>query len=115
MKSLVRYCLIATLIILLLAFPLLSAQVPTAKPEEVGLSSERFQRLNQMLKRRIDAGEMSGAVAIVARKGKIAHFTAQGVTDLETNKALTRDTIFRVASMTKPVTGLAVMMMLEEG
>ena len=68
-----------------------------------------------MLQRRIAAGEMSGAVAVVARKGKIVHLEAQGVMDLDTKKPMTKDTMFRVASMTKPVTGLAIMMMIEEG
>ena len=100
----------------LLALPLAAASsVPAAKPEDVGVSSERLQRVSQMLQRRIAAGEMSGAVAIVARKGKIVHLEAQGVMDLDTKKPMAKDTMFRVASMTKPVTGLAIMMMIEEG
>ncbi len=100
----------------LLALPLAAASsVPAAKPEDVGVSSERLQRISQMLQRRIAAGEMSGAVAIVARKGKIVHLEAQGVMDLDSKKPMAKDTMFRVASMTKPVTGLAIMMMIEEG
>lgn len=99
----------------LLALPLMAAGLPTAKPEDVGLSSERLQRIEQMIQRRIDSGEMVGAVAIVARKGKIAHFEAVGVRDLDTRQPMTKDTIFRIASMTKPITGVAVMMMIEEG
>ncbi|HEV8414917.1 MAG TPA: serine hydrolase domain-containing protein [Bryobacteraceae bacterium] len=100
----------------LLAVPLAAASsVPTAKPEDVGVSSERLQRVSQMIQRRIAAGEMTGAVAIVARKGKIVHLEAQGVMDLDTKKPMAKDTMFRVASMTKPVTGLAIMMMIEEG
>ena len=100
----------------LLALPLAAASsVPTAKPEDVGVSSERLQRISQMIQRRIAAGEMSGAVAIVARKGKIVHLEAQGVMDLDSKKPMAKDTMFRVASMTKPVTGLAIMMMIEEG
>ena len=100
----------------LLALPLAAASsVPTAKPEDVGVSSERLQRVSQMIQRRIAAGEMTGAVAIVARKGKIVHLEAQGVMDLDTKKPMAKDTMFRVASMTKPVTGLAIMMMIEEG
>ncbi len=99
----------------LLALPVMAAGLPTAKPEDVGLSSERLQRIDQMIRRRVDAGEMAGAVAIVARKGKIAHFEAFGVRDIETKQPMTKDTIFRVASMTKPITGVAMMMMIEEG
>lgn len=99
----------------LLALPALAASLPTAKPEDVGLSSERLQRIEQMIQRRVDAGEMAGAVDIVARKGKIVHFAAVGQRDIETKQPMTKDTIFRVASMTKPITGIAVMMMIEEG
>lgn len=100
----------------LLALPLAAASsVPTAKPEDVGVSSERLQRISQMIQRRIAAGDMTGAVAIVARKGKIVHLEAQGVMDLESKKPMAKDTMFRIASMTKPVTGLAIMMMIEEG
>ena len=99
----------------LLALPLTAGSVPAAQPEEVGMSSERLKRIDQMIQRRIDAGELSGAVTIVARKGKVVHLEAQGVMDLESKKPVTKDTMFRVASMTKPVTGLAIMMMIEEG
>jgi CubicO group peptidase (beta-lactamase class C family) len=100
---------------MLLALPVAAGSLPTARPEEVGLSSERLQRIGQMLERRIKAGEMAGAVAIVARKGKVAYQTAQGVMDLESKQPVTPATMFRIASMTKPVTGIAIMMMVEEG
>src|SRR5580692_6750400 len=99
----------------LLAVPLTAGSVPAGKPEEVGMSSERLRRIDQMIQRRIDAGEMTGAVTIVARKGKVVHLEAQGVMDLESKKPMAKDTMFRVASMTKPVTGVAIMMMIEEG
>ena len=65
--------------VLPVVLPLTAAPVPKVKPEEVGMSSERLQRIEQMLERRIAAGEMTGAVAIVARKGKIVYLTAKGV------------------------------------
>src|SRR4026209_1976353 len=99
----------------LLALPCLAASLPNTKPEDVGLSSERLQRIDQMLQRRIAAGEMSGAVVVVARRGKRAYEKALGVMDLESKQAMTPATMFRVASMTKPVTGIAIMMMVEEG
>src|SRR5688500_14206144 len=95
--------------------PMRAAPVSKVKPDEVGMSLERLQRIDQMLERRIAAGEMTGAVAIVARKGKIAHLTAKGVMDLESKQPVTPATMFRVASMTKPVTSVAIMMMIEEG
>lgn len=103
------------LLFALLVGPMVAASLPTAKPEDVGLSSERLRRIDQMIQRRIDAGDMAGAVAIVARKGKIAHFGALGLRDIESKQPMTKDTIFRIASMTKPVTGVAIMMMIEEG
>ena len=96
------------------ALALVSAAAPTARPEDVGLSSERLQRIAQMIQRRIDAGDLAGAVAAVARKGKIAHLSAHGVMDLESKQPMTPATMFRIASMTKPVVGVAIMMLVEE-
>ena len=96
------------------ALALVSAAAPTARPEDVGLSSERLQRIAQMIQRRIDAGDLAGAVAAVARKGKVAHLSAHGVMDLESKQPMTPATMFRIASMTKPVVGVAIMMLVEE-
>src|ERR1039457_5882495 len=79
------------------------------------MSSERLTRIHQAIARHIDAGEISGAVTLVARNGKIVHFEAHGLMDLESKKPMTADAIFRLASMTKPITGVAVLMMVEEG
>ena len=92
-----------------------TASSPGVKPEEVGLSSDRLQRISQMIARHIAAGDIAGAVTIVARKGKVAHISAQGVADLESKQAMTPANMFRIASMTKPVVGVAIMMMVEEG
>jgi CubicO group peptidase (beta-lactamase class C family) len=98
------------------ALPLTMALVPTApKPEEVGLSSERLKRIHEAVQRHIDAKDVSGAVTLVARKGRIAHLEAHGLMDLESNKPMPKDGIFRLASMSKPITGAAVMMLVEEG
>lgn len=104
-----------SLLALLAAVPLTSASLQISKPEDAGMSAERLQRIGQMLQRHIDAGEMAGAAAIVARKGKIVYQTSLGVTDLESKKPVTPETMWRVASMTKPVTSVALMMMIEEG
>lgn len=98
-----------------LAVSLTAASLPSAKPEDVGMSTERLQRIQEMIQRRIAAGEMTGASAVVMRKGKVVYQTYQGVMDLESKKPVTADTMFRVASMTKPVTSAALMMMVEEG
>jgi CubicO group peptidase (beta-lactamase class C family) len=91
----------------------LHAQTP--KPEDAGVSSERLTRIHSLIDRRIESRDIAGAVTLVARNGKIVHFDAQGLMDIETNKPMTKDTIFRIASMTKPVVGVAIMMMIEEG
>ena len=93
----------------------LVAETTIVKPEEVGLSTERLTRITDMVKRHIVAGEISGGVTLVARQGKIAHFEATGATDIESKKPMSKDAVFRIASMTKPVVGVAVMMMMEEG
>jgi len=68
-----------------------------------------------MLQRRIDAGDISGAVTLVARNGRVGHFETHGMMDIETRKPMAKDAIFRLASMTKPITGVAIMMLVEEG
>ena len=83
-------------------------------PEAVGLSRERLERIDAMIERRIAAGDLAGAVTIVARRGEVAHVSVQGVMDLETRRPMRDDTLFRIASMTKPIVGVGVMMMVEE-
>ena len=92
-----------------------AASLPTSRPEDVGLSSERLQRIHTLVQRHIDSGDITGAVMLVARKGQVAFVEAQGTMDVDTKRPMTRDAVFRMASMTKPVIGVAVMMMLEEG
>ena len=91
------------------------ASTPTVRPEEVGLSADRLKRVTELMQRLIDAKTFSGAVTLVARNGRIAHFEAQGLMDLESKKPMQRDAIFRIMSMTKPVVGVAAMMLVEEG
>ena len=67
------------------------------------------------MQRHIDAQTFSGAVTLVARNGRIAHFEAHGLMDLESKKPMQKDAIFRIMSMTKPVVGVAILMMMEEG
>ena len=92
------------------------AQVlPAAKPELVGLSSERLGQLSGVLKADVDKGVIPGATLLVARHGKVAWFEAIGSRDPASRAPMTKDAIFRIYSMTKPVTSLAVMMLVEEG
>lgn len=110
-----RLSLLAAMIVIAAATLSLTAAVSTARPEDVGLSSERLQRINQFVQRYMDANEITGAVTMVARRGKIAHFEAQGLMDVEAKTPMRRDAIFRMASMSKPVTGVAILMLVEEG
>ena len=88
---------------------------PTAKPEEVGLSSERLERVSRALRSEIEAGKIPGAVALVARKGRVVYFESLGVRDKATGEAMPKDAIFRLYSMTKPFTSVAAMMLVEDG
>ena len=92
-----------------------AGSVMTAKPEDVGLSSERLARIHEAVQRHIDAGSVSGAVTLVVRHGKIAHLEAHGLMDVESKRPMPKDGVFRLASMSKPITAVAVMMMVEEG
>jgi CubicO group peptidase (beta-lactamase class C family) len=95
---------------------LTAGSVPTAaKPEEVGMSTDRLGRIGEAFQKHVDAHDISGAVGLVARRGKIAYFEAQGLMDIESKKPMRKDSIFRLASMSKPVTGVAVLLLLEEG
>ena len=114
MRSRVRPAMVGVVLVSLVTLRL-AAETTITKPEEVGLSTERLMRITDMVKRHIAAGEISGGVTLVARHGKIAHFEATGATDIESKKPMTKDAVFRIASMTKPVVGVAIMMMMEEG
>jgi CubicO group peptidase (beta-lactamase class C family) len=89
--------------------------VPSGKPEEVGLSGPRLERVTQVVRRHIDAGEVAGVVTLVARRGRIVHFEAQGLADIRSRTPMRTDSIFRLASMSKPITAIAIMMLVEEG
>ncbi len=93
----------------------LNAAGPAARPEEVGLSADRLQRIGELVQRHIAAGSFSGAVTLVARNGRIGHHEAYGLMDLESKKPMVKDGIFRLMSMTKPVIGVSILMMMEEG
>ena len=87
----------------------------TASPHEVGLSAERLEHISSAAQGFIDEGQLAGAVTVVARRGKVAHFEAYGMMDIEADKPMQKDTIFRIYSMTKPIAAVGVMMLCEEG
>ncbi|WP_135468809.1 serine hydrolase domain-containing protein [Crenalkalicoccus roseus] len=91
------------------------APLPAARPEEVGLSAARLDRLGAVLRERIAAGHLPGAVALVARDGRIAWHEAFGRRDPAAADPMTTDAVFRIYSMTKPIVSVGVMMLVEEG
>src|SRR5690606_16494510 len=91
------------------------AEAQVVRPESVGLSSERLERIGELMDRHIEAGSFSGAVTLVARNGRIAHLEAHGLMDIEAQTPMRTDAIFRLASMTKPIAATAVLMLVEEG
>jgi len=111
-----KTALLAAITLALLTGPAgAQAPLPSARPEQVGLSTERLGQLGQVLRQEIAKGKIPGAVALVARKGRIAYHEAFGARDPATRAPMTRDAIFRIYSMTKPVTSVAIMMLQEEG
>jgi CubicO group peptidase (beta-lactamase class C family) len=101
---------------LLFAQLVLAAEIPWASsPEEVGMSADRLERINTVMQRHIDAGDIQGAVTAVARRGKLVHFEAHGLMDVENDRSMQEDSIFIMMSSSKPVLGVAAMMLLEQG
>jgi CubicO group peptidase (beta-lactamase class C family) len=90
-------------------------ELPKARPETVGLSPERLGRISTLFQAEVDKGAIPGAVVLVARGGTLAYFEAFGYQNREKKIAMRPDSIFRIASMTKPITSVAVMMLAEEG
>jgi CubicO group peptidase (beta-lactamase class C family) len=107
---------LAVLLALLVAAPAaFASSLPTAKPEQVGLSTERLERIGRTLRDDVERGRIAGAVVLVARKGQIAYLEAVGYRDKAAGTPMTPDAIFRIASMTKPIVTVAAMSLAEEG
>jgi CubicO group peptidase (beta-lactamase class C family) len=102
-------------ILLLLISTLCSAEVLTVAPETVGLSTTELARIQPAVQAMIDKQQIAGAITLVARKGQVVHFETHGMMDLDSKRPMERDAIMRFYSMTKPVTTVALMMMVEEG
>ena len=92
-----------------------NAGLPMGKPEEAGMSAERLGRIKTAMQRYVDRRDVAGTVTLVARRGKVVHFDAVGFRDAEAKAPMTTDTIFRMASMTKPIASVALMMLYEQG
>ena len=127
----IRFCLPLMLVLTLVAVPhgqTAATRTPAAvrtadngrdlskaTPESVGVSSERLRRLDAGLKRFVDEGRLAGVTSLLARHGKIVNTNTFGKKSLSGPEPMQRDTIFRIYSMSKPITGVAMMMLFEEG
>lgn len=92
-----------------------ASTLPLASPEEVGLSQDRLDRISAIIQNDVDTHEISGASAMIIRKGKIAYYENFGYADREARTPMTEDSLFRIYSMSKPITSVALMMLFEEG
>jgi CubicO group peptidase (beta-lactamase class C family) len=118
MKSRVHRLLKLTLGLLLFAAlntSGLAADLPSARPAAVGLSAERLERLDAFLEDAVAQGRIPGAVVLVTREGRVAHYEAYGLADRDSGRQMRSDDIFRIYSMTKPVVSVALLMLYEEG
>jgi CubicO group peptidase (beta-lactamase class C family) len=102
--------------LVILSIAALAQDLPTAtKPETLGLSSERLERIGTTVQQDIDDKRIAGAVTLVIRHGQVVWFKSQGMMDREAAKPMRADAMFRICSMTKPITSVAVMILYEEG
>jgi CubicO group peptidase (beta-lactamase class C family) len=111
----VRVMLLAALLCLISAVAVQAQSLPSVKPEQVGLSSERLQRITDTLKADVEKRIIPGAVVLVARHGKVAFFETVGVLDPATKTPMSKDAIFRIYSMSKPITSVVAMTLWEDG
>lgn len=99
---------------ILLAGAIEAAELPHALPETVGMSSARLERLTSGMGTLVEQGRLAGVVVAVAKDGKVVHFEASGKRDVESGAPMRTDSIFRIYSMTKPITAVAMLMLMEE-
>lgn len=103
------------ILLFLFSFHISAQELESASPEEVGVSSDRINRLTNVMQEYVDQNKMSGAVALVARKNKIIYYNAVGKSDLENDRMMNKDAIFRIASQTKAIVSVGIMILQEEG
>lgn len=89
--------------------------LPRAKPANVGMNADKLAQIPARMKAFVDAGQMSGAVTLVAKDGKVVALDAVGLRDIDGKQPMTEDTLFSIASMTKPITATALMILVDEG
>ncbi len=115
LSSCMLQVLIPTLAVVMPSAAWAAPPAPAATPESVGFSAQRLERMHALIQGEIDQKQLAGAVTILVRHGKIVDYRTYGQRDMETGAPMTKDTIFRDYSMTKPVTGVAMMILYEQG
>jgi len=106
---------VSCLVLFLLTRQSAAQDLPVAKPEEVGVSSTKVEELSTFMQSLVDDGKIAGGVTFMARHGKVILLKAVGMADREENKPMQPDAIFRIASMSKPITSVAIMMLYDQG
>ena len=92
-----------------------ATEIPRAKPETVGMSAGKLEKVRSEVQKLVDERKIAGAITMVARKGKVVHFEAYGMRDIDEKEPLSKDAIMRIYSMSKPVTTVAAMILYEQG
>lgn len=114
MKLIRTSCL--ALAVTVFSFPAFAEQpTPVSQPDQLGFAADRLERVTSAFQGYVDSGQIPGAVVLIARRDKVAYFKAFGFRDREQKTVMTPDSIFRIASMTKPITSISAMMLAEEG
>ena len=107
--------LFRSLIVSLLCLNVFAQSMPTASPKSLGFSKDRLDRITASMNQHVADGDFSGATGLIARHGKIVYFETYGDQNRESSTPMAEDTIFRIYSMSKAITGVAVMILHEEG
>ena len=115
MKKTARRFIYCLLVLALFAPAALSRGLPRTTPRAAGLSEGRLAEITALMQEHVDGKKLAGAVAVVARRGRIAYLQSVGKQDIGANIDMSTETIFRIASMTKPITSVAVLMLCDDG
>jgi len=115
MKKIARISFYCLFVFVLFAPAALSQGLARTTPRAAGLSEDRLAEITALMQEHVDDNKLAGAVAVVARRGKVAYMQSVGKQDIEADIDMSPDTIFRIASMTKPITSVAVLMLCDEG
>ena len=115
MSRLIRSSICLIFCFLIASSAVYTEELKSAAPEKVGLSSGRLERIGRVMQKSIDDGRIAGTLCMLVRHGKVAYLETHGMMDRGKRIPMREDTIFRICSMTKPITSVAVMMLYEEG